>query len=253
MASGHARVVSEATGKRTVIVGQRGERTWSPLWSGLPWIARPDEVGDFEPVTNGPGARPYLSHLSRARGAVFTSWRARDHLGALRFTQAEKSMAKRQTARLGEFILIEPTVKPTSNPNKRWSLSRWQAVADAMSQAGYRVVQVGDTPDEALAGVRYIPTPNFRAGAAVLDFAALSILPEGGLHHAAGVLKRPAVVLFGGHTPVETTGYPWHTNIAAEGETCGQWKICRHCTAYWESLQPRVVIDAALAALSEQR
>ncbi|MAF24936.1 hypothetical protein CL634_05110, partial [bacterium] len=43
-------------------------------------------------------------------------------------------------------------------------------------------------------------------------------------------LGKPGVVIFGGFTPPEITGYDLPTNLyIKEGSPCGNRKVCNHC------------------------
>lgn len=240
MASGHARVVSEQTGKRVRILDCYGRPRWDDLWDGLPWIARPQERGDLASVSNGPQCRPYVQYpFTVRRGQKWTGWRARDHVGAIALRSPELAFAKRIAASIGPFIIIEPTLLPKSNPNKQWG--KWRDLLDVLTARGETVVQLGADQSAVLPGIRhFVRTSTFRKAAAVLSEAQAAVLPEGGLHHAAAVLGVPAVVLFGGYISPETTGYPGHVNIA-EGEPCGKWTPCEHCREIWSRLSAEFV------------
>lgn len=250
MASGHARVVSERTGKRVRIVDFHGEPRWDDVWNGLPWVARPEEKGDFATVKNGQQCRPYVAYpFTFESGQRWTGWRARDHVGAVALTAEETSFAATTRSAVGPYILIEPTLMAKSNQNKQWG--KWNELTALLNERGHTVVQVGPDAAAVIPGVRhFVKTPTFRLAAAVLSRATAAVLPEGGLHHAAAVLGVPAVVLFGGYISPETTGYPNHVNIA-EGEPCGKWKPCSHCSEIWARLPPEYVarqLDRVLQA-----
>lgn len=246
MASGQALSLHHETGKRVRIVDLEGKHRWNPLWKNLPWIVKP---GEFErrsiDLINGVGSRPYLDY-SKYDGvkAAHTNWRARDHIGKIIFDESELEFAERATKPFGEFLLIEPniavasnTVRWSSNPNKQWGRQNWQ---ELIRLAKVPVVQIGETGTEILDGVYFIRTENFRLGAAVLARATELVLPESGLHHAAAALNKHAVVLFGGLIGVETTGYPFHTNIS-RGDPCRMLVPCAHCEAIWKTITPQEV------------
>lgn len=242
MAAGHARVVSEETGKRVHILDYHRRPRWDPLWAGLPWIAKPAERGDFARIMNGPQCRPYVQYpFTRRHGQRWTGWRARDHVGAIALTEAETAFARRVSGSIGPFIVIEPTLLEKSNPNKQWG--KWSELLGVLIERGHVVVQMGPDRTAVLPGIRnFVRTSTFRDAAAVLSRAQAAVLPEGGLHHAAAVLGVPAVVLFGGYISPETTGYPGHINIA-EGEPCGKWMRCDHCADIWQRLSAEYVAD----------
>lgn len=247
MASGHARVVHEATGKRIIITGKNGKPRWSDLWAGLSWIVQPGETdASAIRLKNGPQCRPYIAYpFTRQRGCTYSGWRARDHVGEIRLTDEEKIFAAIFPP--SKFTLVEPHIPEQSNPNKQWGWDKWQRLADILRTDGDAVVQVGPPGTRTLDGVDLIETPDFRYGAAVLARADKIILPEGGLHHAAGVMRKRVVVLFGGTVDPEATGYPWHENVTdGLNRPCGAWMPCDHCKKAWKTIQPEYV--ARLAA-----
>jgi len=250
MAGGHALAIHKETGKRVRIADLYGRTRWSGLWYNLDWIVVPgeDESGAAM-VVNGPFCRPYISYpFTIESGCRFTGWRARDHLGALRFSSEEWSFANK--AGLEAFVVIEPNIPVRSNPNKQWGREKWQALVDFF-YGGVPFVQLGPPGTEILRGVRHIETPTFRHAAALLTMADAIIVPEGGLHHAAGALALDAIVLFGGSPSVEATGYPWHENIADTSPlaACGRWSPCDHCAEFWRDLAPEFVARKLAALL----
>lgn len=248
MASGQALAEHKRTGKRVKILGVDGRPRFDLLWHGLPWIAQPHETGDFVTVRNGPQCRPYIEYpFGRDIGQRWTKWRARDHLGAIALTGAERAFAQGAVGRLGRFFVIEPSLDPKGNPNKQWGAANWAELAGLMVAGGLKVVQMGaQEPAQLAPGVTYVATRSFRQAASVLARAAGAVLPEGGLHHAAAVLGVPAVVLFGGHIDPMTTGYDGHVNLADQGagSPCGRWRPCRHCADAWLRLAPAEVYAA---------
>ena len=122
-----------------------------------------------------------------------------------------------------------------------------------MQREGLRVTQLGPMGTPLLDSAEHIVTGTFRRAAAVISAARACVLPEGGLHHAAAALGVPAVVVFGGFTPIELTGYPGHVNIGASlGEACGMRQPCDHCQKWMAKIAPvavfaelRRILDAA--------
>jgi ADP-heptose:LPS heptosyltransferase len=163
----------------------------------------------------------------------------------MRFTRAEMDRAHSTARALGQFVVVEPHILDKSNPNKRWGWARWQKLAHGLSRQGLRVVQMGPGGVTLLHGVTYVRTASFRRAAALLSLARVAVLPEGGLHHAAGVLRVPSVVLYGGTPPVSTTSYPGQL-VFAPSEPCGKWLPCVHCARHWHNLTPEHVLQAVL-------
>ncbi|MEK9754719.1 MAG: glycosyltransferase family 9 protein [Rhodospirillaceae bacterium] len=253
MASGHARVAVARRSAaepgvtfKAVVLDRAGQRRWHGLWRDLPWIVQPGETwpqAQTVAVRNGAQCRPYIRYpFTIAGGQRWTTWRARDHVGAIELTAAERAYAETQFERLGDYVLVEPNLTK-SNHNKNWGWHNWQRLVELLDQVGLQAVQVGPAGTPLLKGAHLVITPTFRAAAAVLERAMLSILPEGGLHHAAAALARPAIVLFGGYITPQVTGYPDHVNLADDGPSspCGRWLPCTHCAEVWSRLDARDV------------
>lgn len=243
MASGHALARHRQTGRIISIEGKDGKRRWSDLWRGLHWIADQHcPSNEVVTIRNGPGCRPYIAYpFTRALGQRYTGWRARDHKGVLHLFEEEVEFAQRIRHRFGPYVLVEPHVP--SNPNKQWGYQNWEALCEELR--GVTLIQVGQAIIKGLPGVHWVQTPSFRHGAAILAHADYSVLPEGGLHHAAGVLDKKVAVLFGGSPSVEVTGYEHHDNLVSdvEGTPCGKWTSCPHCVETWNRLKPEMVAE----------
>lgn len=248
MAAGQAERIWRATGQRVCITDAAGRPRWSPVWQGNPAIAFAPGPG-ITCLVNAPGARPYLAYPWSARtGVRFTGWRAAEQPARLWLSAEEAAVAAALRAALPRLVVIEPLLAAESNPNKQWGEGRWHDLTQALVAAGWQVAQLGPAGTRLLPGVLRVETPSFRIACAALSAARLAVLPEGGLHHAAAALGVPAVVIFGGHTPVEITGYPGHENLGRAGDAwgpaCGQWRPCDHCAAAMASITVAEVLDA---------
>lgn len=260
MAAGCAEAKARELGGPVVIVDRNGVPRWSDIWKNHPDILRPEDAKRASgSIRNGPWARPYIARWARWGGracCVFTQWRARDFRGRIFLSGSEQSIAAARYGGIGyrKFVVIEPRVDPAGNPNKQWPLGRYAAVLDALPDVVF--VQLGPENVPALnGGVRRLMTSTFREACAILEGAAAYLGPEGGLHHAAAALGIPAVVIFGGHTSPETTGYPGHTNLYVESELspCGRWEPCPHCREAMESISVESVVDALKGVLHASR
>lgn len=247
MATGQAKAHFARTG-RMVAFGDGIRAWWSEVFENNPKVCHPDAMpaaGTFDWIRNyGKGNRPYLASASKDRYA-FTGWRP-ECPGEFFFTPAEIEAG----ARHGRgFVVIESRVKPVAR-NKQWPVLRYQAVADALLIAGYRVVHFGATSE--LHDVEQVDTPRFRDAAAVLANASLYIGAEGGLHHAAAALGVPGIVMFGGFISPETTGYPGHVNLFTGGKACGNRFICAHCGQAMEAITVDEVVGHAKRLLARK-
>jgi hypothetical protein len=243
MASGEAKKLFKQYGKPVLITGISKAPRYSEMWRGLSYIVNPCEVetlGDVTVLQNGPQCRPYIQekNWTREKGFNYTLWRARDCVGEIALDKYEESFAYNNVPFGCPFIVIEPNISKEGNPNKRWPWQKWQQIVQQLNQK-YTFVQLGEEDEKRiLKGVHFIKCPTFRHAAAVMKLAKAAILPEGGLHHVAGVFHIPAVVLFGGFISPSTTGYPWHANVCdiGDGSPCGKWVDCEHCRRIWTSL-----------------
>ena len=263
IASGHARKAFEKDGRRVVIVDKLSRPRWSSLWQGLSWIVPPGQIPpvsevkrlkreDVQLVRNGPQCRPYIQYpFNRRIGMRYSGWRVRDNLGFIQLKEVEVAFAAEVAKQLGKFVIVEPLVKPQANPNKQWGRARWQDLANVLIREGMNPVQIGPPGTAVLQGVTLVETPDFRFGTAVMKFARWSFLPDGGLHHAAGVLGMPATVLWGGTNDPNILGYPDHENIYFPS-VCGNWRPCAHCHSVWRAISPDYVWTRTLPRLRER-
>lgn len=153
----------------------------------------------------------------------------------------------------GGFVLMEPDVPTWKSvaPNKDWGRKNYQAVADKLKAEGLRVVQFRYPKSGApLTGVDQLKTLDFRDSLAILKNAALYVGPEGGLHHGAAAVGRPAVVLFGGFIPPSVTGYETHTNLTGGAEACGALHPCGHCRDAMRKISVEEVFCATMERLN---
>lgn len=109
----------------------------------------------------------------------------------------------------GRYAIVHPGA---SEPARRWPADRFAAVADALAEAGYRVVLSG-TADEApltaaVAGLMRGPATDLAGRtslgtmAALLDGAGLLVTNDTGVSHLAAAIATPSVVLFLQSDPV---------------------------------------------------
>lgn len=240
MLSGQARV-AQRTDQRKCRVTYKGKADrWSPIWDNNPRIARPGEAGDFQEVAarGMDNERPYHITHTKERWTFNLDFRA--EVGELYFNDAEKAFGAKYPNR----IIVEPHIKAGASPNKRYPWVSWNKIAWMAQESGLKVTQLGPVGTKLLDGAEHIITASFRQAAAVIANARAVVLPEGGPHHAAAALGVPGVVIMGGFTPVELTGYSIHRNLGASlGEACG-WRLpCKHCEEWMRRITPETVFE----------
>jgi ADP-heptose:LPS heptosyltransferase len=236
MVTGIARRMQEQSPLRVRVLDKRGQPRWSEIWNGNPRLAPPDFRGRVQALTNGPGRRPYVARETPQRW-VWREWIC--PVGEIHLDKRERDFAAAFAGR----VILEPHLKSDASPNKDWGWARWTELAQRLIGWGHAVAQFGDPRTARLPGVDLIRCASFREACAVLAYARLAVLPEGGLHHAAAALHTPTIVIFGGYISPRQTGYAHQVNLFSGGTPCGMRERCRHC----EQAMHRIAVDAVLA------
>lgn len=219
------------------------------IFRGNPNVAPPgtETTGGLEWIPFYKGHRIYNK---QSTGKWIWNYDFKVKPGELFLTKSEKTFAELCGK---NFVLIEPCVPSWKSvaPNKQWPVFRYAEVATKLQRQGFDVVQLvhrGTTFK--LPSARYVVTPNFRLGAAVLARSSLYIGSEGGLHHAAAAMNVPGVVLFGGFIPPEVTGYDSHINLTGGREACGSLQKCDHCIEAMNAISVDEVLSSAITRMS---
>lgn len=236
MATGRAKDLNIATGKRIRIVGRSGAY-WSEVFDNNPRLAKPDEHGDFFTLVDGSGIRPYIA------GKTNKQWEWRPFKptpGELYLTDAEEQQADRLLCGVSKFIVLDPNIKRGASPNKQWPWNRWNEVATLLR--GKQVVQLTPPRTRTLAGVKVIQPSTFRIACAVLKRARAAVLHEGALAHAAASFGVRSVVIMGGYISPAILGYDCHINLFTGGTPCGMRVKCPHCETAMNKIMPRDVV-----------
>jgi hypothetical protein len=257
MAAGEARVLRRARPRARVVVGDGHREIWSEIFDGNPNLTRLADVRPGDDVIwlrNYYGCRPYLDY-GRSIGnqrQVFTPYRAmRGDIACSAAEQARAGALLCRPARAGlPLVSIEPHVALTIN--KDWGFGKWQAVVDALHECAVFVQP--DYGKRMLRGAHAIRA-TFREYCAVLARCALHVGPEGGLHHAAAAVRRPAVVVFGGRIDPAITGYAGHANLYVDvrGSPCGMITPCAHCRDCLDAITVDSVVTAIRRRLRAPR
>lgn len=240
MALGRCETIFARTGKSVAILDKYGQRRAHELWRGNPaWDIRSKTT-----ITDGPGgARPYILRYEGARIIFDTLYRPR--AGRVVLTASEDRCTIE-----GPFAVVSPFIKEQASPNKSWGVKRWQKV---IGDFPIPVYQLGPVQGRTLKGAQFHATPDMRRAAAVVSRAALVLTNEGGMHHLAASMNRPAVVVFGGFTDPDVTGYRQHVNLVGENghRGCGRYDPCLECEMAMASISPDVVRKEAERLLHE--
>jgi ADP-heptose:LPS heptosyltransferase len=142
---------------------------------------------------------------------------------------------------IGDCVLLNPHVKKSPGKSKDWGWERWLELA---ARSPYALLQC-DYGKALLPGVRAIETPTFEHAAALIGFSRGVVTSEGGMHHAAGALRSPAVVIFGGTNPPSILGYDFHQNLAVDSpDALGRRGEHPSCRAAMALITVDMVLDA---------
>lgn len=242
MCTGEARRRQETDPRPVAFRGKDGRARWHPVWANNPRISANGAGAQWS--ENRSGNRPYILEVRPDRFV----WRERYDAprGEIYFTPAEQAVGAAHAGRL----IIEPNLKANASPNKDWGFERWQSVVNMAR--GLPWTQLGAPGTRRLRGVEWITTNDFRIASAVLAHSLGYVGHEGGLHHAAAAVDKPAVVVFGGFISPAQTGYSGHVNLFTGGVPCGWRRPCAHCQAALRQITPDMVRAEAVRLVSQE-
>lgn len=260
--------------RRPVAIGDGKNVDWSELSDGVPFLADQSLVDSGFPVSwviSHTGNRPYIDYaameakVARIRtGPPILRRRLLAALGHYIFRKdyhakpAEVRFSAAQNALIEKwnkipYVVLEPYIKPRAPVNKHWGHENYLKLAERLAKH-IRVVQVSEPRHyENLPFVTRIAPSSFKEAMAYIAGSRLYIGPEGGLHHAAAAVGKPAVVIFGGFTDPKMTGYDFHTNLTGGARfACGiKGHACRHCRTAMQNISVDEVLQAALRHLGK--
>lgn len=250
MASGMARGAA-ARGKR-IAFGDGRKIIWDQnsemIFRGNPNVAEPGEENRGAAIEWLAFHRGNRIYNRQDKGRWIWNYDFRAVPGEVFLSEDEKRFG----AKFGSgFVVIEPNVPAFKSvaPNKQWPVERYDIAAKKLRDQGFNLIQFDYGKGCTISGARQVKTPTFRHALAMLSNAALYVGPEGGLHHAAAALAKPAVVLFGGFIPPQVTGYDSHTNLTGGAEACGSLQPCGHCRNAMDAISIDHVYAAAMQHL----
>jgi Glycosyltransferase family 9 (heptosyltransferase) len=234
LATGFARGAA-ARGKR-IAFGDGQRLLWGPwcreAFRHNPNIATRADESNAEWIPYYKGHRGYNRLDATGRRWIW-NYEFKAKPGEFFFDAAERTRALRRPG----TVLLEPNVPwhKSVAVNKDWGRARYQALAEKLRRAGWRVLQT--SYGKIRLDVETIPVNSFRDAAAIIASVDLAIVPEGGLHHAAAAVGTRAIVLFGGFIPPQVIGYDAHINLTGGAEACGSLNRCDHCRKALDAIE----------------
>lgn len=162
---------------------------------------------------------------------------------------------KEKASKLGDYVIIEPTVKGPLQINKSWPIRYWEELVQRTDipfvQLHYKHNQT--RLDELR--VSHIFIGNIREWLIYVSHAIAVVTTDGGLHHTAAAFRIPAVVLFSGFISPSIMGYEGigHVNLCYDNahnklvfESCGLRTKCQYCEIAMNNIKPSLVKDKLL-------
>lgn len=263
MLSSIAKRIHAMTNHCVVPVDARWRAYWDDVWNGLPYLWRPESMEELHhadgqhyiALRNGPSVRQYYSGMQENR----ILWRKWDGApGEIRLTPHERHFAASALPTQKPFVVVEPNFKTSGGggQNKDWGWENWRRAILSIDDVAVPV-QVGPRDTKILDGAHHIVTQSFRHACAILERSIGYVGHEGGLHHAAAALGKPAVVVFGGYISPEVTGYDFHTNLYVPSAEyplgCGYVTPCQHCRDSMSKITVESVVNAVREMVDEQK
>ncbi len=209
---------------------------WEEVFDHNPKISREPYPGCLW-VPNIMGNRPYIDHRKCKPGKIVFRNDFKVEPGEIYLSPEEKARYEDYSG----FIYIEPNVKGTFSGNKDWGFDKW---GEVVKRLPFRFIQ-----GKGRRLVEQVHTESFRDACALLDRCDLFVGTDGGLHHAAAALGKPAVVVWGGLVSPRILGYDTHTNLHSGTYSCGNYEACSHCRKALDW----VTVDMVVKAIEERQ
>ena len=240
--------------------------TYSPMWKGNDWIVAPDYNGPkkkilvpSKPGGNrwyiegwAPGKIIYKNYAPKPAPYVITP----DELQAAKQTLEHNGVT-------GDFVIVNPDTKNTTlSTNKDWGFERWQELTNLLSRK-VQVVRIKprNSVNDVSGHVHYnqklldnatnILEDNVRVAFAMMSLSKIIVTSEGGVHHFAAAINKPAFVIYGGVIHPDQTGYinRNQTYYFVGEKPCGSQVPCDHCEDAMARITPQIVFEDVLDEL----
>lgn len=229
---------------RSISVHARQRKDWNAIQSKIKASGRfvPFDPASKERVTwidNVSGNRRYVK---RARSDRFVFQReVWPRAGHLAITDAERDGAPHAR------VLIGDTIKGTvSGSNKQWG--KWDQLCARLREIGEVTAVFAHSPVQSY-GIKIRELDVWKA-IAVVASADLVVTNEGFLHHVAASFGVPCIVVAGGYTAQDVTGYRGQLWLQ-DGEACGSRGNCDHCRRAMAKISVDQVFEAARTMLEK--
>lgn len=155
-----------------------------------------------------------------------------------------------------DSIVVHSSILGARYPlyNKQWPPERMAEVVRVLAQ-NHRVVQIGGKGDPYLPGAEDLRGfPNLRHVSAILANAALFVGIEGFHTHLARAVNCRSVVVYGGYSHPDETGYPCNENIFTQlpCSPCYEPSGCNFKRKCLDIITPKEVLAAVERTLAKK-
>jgi ADP-heptose:LPS heptosyltransferase len=213
-----------------------------PVWHNTPWL-------DFN------YGEPFETHTNNNKRWYHNNTPYKPKTAPIEFKDSEEMWFMLNYKKLQPYILINPDAKQSVFANNK-KYFRWQEVIDGLQD--YKLIRALPSPKfiaKAKGQTDYLGLQNVRCltireAMILIKYAQLVVTTEGGVHHIAGNLDVPCVVLYGSHQSPQRTGYEGQINITRkthcnpDGLGCHISKgPCTYCEQAMDSIEPKEVIE----------
>ena len=213
-----------------------------PVWHNTPWL-------DFN------YGEPFETHTNNNKRWYHNNTPYKPKTAPIEFKDSEEMWFMLNYKKLQPYILINPDAKQSVFANNK-KYFRWQEVIDGLQD--YKLIRALPSPKfiaKAKGQTDYLGLQNVRCltireAMILIKYAQLVVTTEGGVHHIAGNLDVPCVVLYGSHQSPQRTGYEGQINITRkthcnpDGLGCHMSKgPCTYCEQAMDSIEPKEVIE----------
>jgi ADP-heptose:LPS heptosyltransferase len=262
MLSGQVRELKSLFGN-VKIVCPDGERTgfFDDIFKNNPYISRTSEISANEAVIQLPRVDVGVRNEAKARldwKKGFQAIKGDLFLDKKSLQFGKKAIRKHLKKTDKNVVIITPYAKRgvvmvdgrivayDHYQNKEWGVDKYDALIEAMPNTAFiRPVALGDTTPflDRVIDVEC----SYLEACGVIANADAYLGCEGGQHHAAAALTKPAVVIFGGWISPITTGYSFQSNmyVGKMDYACGSLKVCDHCL----DAMARITVEHVKSAL----
>lgn len=208
---------------------------------------RPLAYSQYDPATDRdtPGRGHLIAQMCRNAGlSGEVALRPR-----LELTARERDFAPRWS----EHIAVQSSSLSAGLPmrNKQWIEGRFGELGRQLVAKGHRCVQIGAAGDPFLPGcIDLRGRTSLRETAVILAGVRLFVGIPGFLMHLARAVETPAVIVYGGREPPETTGYSANRNLASRPSCSPCWQ--RNRCDFGLTCQESITVSDVLAAVEQE-